>query len=307
MPPRLIDRGGRVLKKGDHVQVSNDLEMVKSTFENHADLAWNEHSIGPLLGMQGIVMQLDSEDSTVKVKFSVSDKGMGEHRYWFPVCTLYPAGEAPGVATTSSELLVKLFEDDTFKDVTFKLADGETCAHKSVLVVGSSVFSAMFSNAMKEGRTGVVHLSDVSSASMRIFLRLIYTGCVEPKDWQGCQEDGSGSAEELPLDLLLEVTKLGKKYMVANVINDAVEALKARLKKCAPKAETDADMFQIIFSAGIREDLGAVRIAAVEVAKTNSVIHRMYNHESLRPEVQAELQGIWPRPQPAPKRARRLA
>lgn len=223
-------------------------------------------------------------------------------KHWFPVLALCPPGAAPGASvsgTTSLEWTDKLFEDDTFKDVTFKLADGEVRAHKNVLVAGSSVFAAMFSNPMKEAQTSIIDLSAVRSASMRVFLRLLYTGLVEPRDW-------NEPSEKVPLELLLEVAKLGKMYMVANVIDDSVEALKARLTESSPQAELDSETFQTIFSASIREDFGAVRSAAVDLSKTNPVIRLMYDGHRLHPDVQTELQGIWPLQRPAPKRARRL-
>eukprot|EP00929_Paragymnodinium_shiwhaense_P107988 TRINITY_DN74321_c0_g1_i1.p1 TRINITY_DN74321_c0_g1~~TRINITY_DN74321_c0_g1_i1.p1 ORF type:complete len:378 (+),score=78.53 TRINITY_DN74321_c0_g1_i1:139-1272(+) len=80
-----------------------------------------------------------------------------------------------------------LFEEDELKDVTFKLADGEERAHRNILMGASEVFGGMFKFNMRETREGLVELPDVDRISMRVFLRLIYTGHVDPSDWTpGC-------------------------------------------------------------------------------------------------------------------------
>jgi len=78
----------------------------------------------------------------------------------------------------------RMFEDpDGDKDVTFKLSDGEECAHKVILKAASEVFAGMFQQDMREKTRGVVELLDTSRVAMRVFLRLIYTGNVNPADW----------------------------------------------------------------------------------------------------------------------------
>eukprot|EP00929_Paragymnodinium_shiwhaense_P104930 TRINITY_DN69762_c0_g1_i1.p1 TRINITY_DN69762_c0_g1~~TRINITY_DN69762_c0_g1_i1.p1 ORF type:complete len:386 (-),score=78.37 TRINITY_DN69762_c0_g1_i1:115-1272(-) len=72
---------------------------------------------------------------------------------------------------------------DENKDVTFKLADGEEHAHKNILMAASEVFAGMFKQGMREKQEGVIELPDVSRIAMKVFLRLLYTGHVDPADW----------------------------------------------------------------------------------------------------------------------------
>ena len=59
----------------------------------------------------------------------------------------------------------------------------------------------------------------------------------------------------------------------------------------APKKECDAEVFQAIFSASIREDLPAVRTAAVEVAKTSATIRSMYDKHDLQESIHKRFPG----------------
>ena len=88
----------------------------------------------------------------------------------------------------------------------------------------------------------------------------------------------------------LEVARLGKRYLVDSVIRATTEALKKRLQDHAPK-ECDAEVFQAIFSASIREDLPAVRTAAVEVAKTSATIRSMYDKHDLQESIHKRFPG----------------
>merc|ERR1711964_482146 len=90
----------------------------------------------------------------------------------------------------------RMFLDED-KDVLFKLADGEERAHKVVLKAASEVFSGMFKHGMRENAEGVVELPDVSRAAMRVFLRLIYTGHVDPSDWGQAEKVETSSAKVL--------------------------------------------------------------------------------------------------------------
>merc|ERR1711957_79824 len=66
----------------------------------------------------------------------------------------------------------------------------------------------------------------------------------------------------LPLDILLEVAALAKKYMVGSVSSMATQALKQRLLQA--KRDSCGDTFERIMSASVTGDLGAVRMAALE-------------------------------------------
>jgi len=309
MPPSGVsDRSGRTLKKGDTVQVTKRRALLDAfIFMDDYPVCPSEDEVARCLGEQGVVIDTDDEDRDVYIRFPWHDGHNDGH--WLPALVLHPI-DGHLVQHTSQmaslEWTELLYEDDNFKDVSLKLADGELRVHRCVLAARSSVFAAMFSCTMKESHTGVVEIPNVRTAPMRVFLRLLYTGLVDSKDWHGAQDVGEQLADKMPLEMLLEVAKLSKFYMVASVTTDAIQALKSRLADLSPKSKKDVDVFQTIFSAGIREDFGAMRIAAVEVAKASPIIREMYDSQRLQPEVQSELLGIWPPPPPKPKRVRRL-
>lgn len=205
---------------------------------------------------------------------------------------------APGNDLSESiplELSEKLFQDDEFKDVTFKLDDGEVQAHRNVLAATSCVFKAMLSSPMTEARTGEIRIPNVQVATMRTFLRLLYTGQVESADWT--RADDSKPSNKVPIQIMLDLARLARQYMVDAVIQLVVEAVKNRLAE-----EHDTTTIQVILAAAISENLGAIRVAAMEAARASQKMRELYDKQDLQPAVQAELQAIWP---PAPRSMKR--
>lgn len=268
------------------------------------------------LGRVGEVIELDKGDRSANVEFHSCDDQRDSETWWFPAAVLDPpdGGHEDLVATIPLELTERLFHEERFKDVVFKLADGEIGAHRSVLAAASSVFASMFSTQMKETRSGEVDLLDVKLTSMRVLLRLLYTGHVHPSDWAGAASGPASSSpapaavpsavganpEAMPLGLLLEVVRLARRYMIDSVTRVAVEALKGRLKE----AKEDPRTIEAISAAAIAADLGAVRMAAIEAAKMSRSLRKLYEDGELCAEVAAELQAIWTPRAPAAKRAR---
>lgn len=196
------------------------------------------------------------------------------------------------------ELNERLLSDPT-KDVTFELADGREYAHRAVLAAASDVWGRMLGSTMQE-RNGVIRMPDVDCVAMRVFLRLIYTAHIDPADWG--KGDSADNNTKLPVELLLQVAKLAKRYMVDAVLSIATQALKARLTEL--KARGLVLTFEKILSAAIKTDLSAVRMAALDLARTFQALKVRYNRKELQPEVLAELQAIWPTPKVSRKRAR---
>merc|ERR1719321_822615 len=100
--------------------------------------------------------------------------------WWFPPSVFDPPDQGDKTAAESMimDLNEQLFQNQQLMDVTFKLQDGEVCAHQSVLAAGSSAFAGMFTSSMKEKHSGVVELPSVKQATMKVLLRLLYTGHV---------------------------------------------------------------------------------------------------------------------------------
>jgi len=261
------------------------------------------------------------------------------------------------------DMYEQLFNTKRFEDVLFVLADGTEGAHKVVLAAASEVFAAMFEQPMQELQSGKVELRGVKWVTMRVFLRLLYTGRVDPADWQdqsqdndlgqdgrpkeaedraeeeyedavdddsisedsGENEDTDEAAEEknepaaeaaelepeksgarrhieVPLEILCEVAGLAQKYMVDNVMQLAIEALKVRLQKAV--VDKNVPVFEEIMAVAIAMGLGAVRTAAAQVARKSKAVWKRYDAKQLRSEVQLELQAVWPPPRPSGKTRR---
>lgn len=281
------------MKDNDVVRVMGERDVLAIFFDNSGIIV--PEDLDACVGKYGKVLETDTSDSSAKVDIS----GITKH-YWFPVAGL----ESPDSAMTTQgilgnrlsesiplELTEQLFQDDRFKDITFKLDDGEVRAHRNVLAASSCVFRAMLSGSMTEARTGDITISNVQGASARTFLRLLYTGQVDPVDWKESCADDSKPSNKVPLQVLLELARLAKQYMVDGVIQLVVEAAKNRL---AEAGDHDTETIQVVLAAAISEDLGAIRAAAIEAAKGSRNMRELYEKQDLLPAVQAELQAIWP-------------
>jgi len=299
-PAKMRDRTGRVLSRGMAVRVISDISSVQAHMEDvmETPLAWDT-PLAKELGKVGTVRQLDSKDRTAKILFTESQK-----EWWFPIATVEPPegnSSLNDIADLSVlQLVDRLWEDHSTKDVTFKVTDGEVQAHKCVLAAASPVLSSMFSGPMLESRTASVELPQVDQVTMRVFLRLLYTGAIDIRDWAGSARDRSKEADELPLVLLLGVLRVAKKYLADSVTKLVVEVLKTRLAQASGIPET----VETILAASIAEDIGALRMASIQVAKQSEAMRERYETGELRPEVEAELQALWPPRRPQLKRAR---
>lgn len=287
------DRHGRGFGVGDHVRVAlGQLDHITTIeeFESLGPDGWDFGMIGTL-GAEGAAEEdpdPDEEDKLAWVAVSF-DRKIGDRRQWcYRPAQLELVDATVAVPQVQLDLYDKLLEDNNFHDVTFKLADGEERAHKSVLAAASNAFATMFALPMQEGATGTVTLSDVPTAAMRVFLRLLYSGGVKSKDWHSAASD----EDIMPLQILLDVVALARKYVVDNVLEVTIEALKRRLHS----SKEDVSVYTEIFAAAIAMDLGAVRVAAIDVARMSAAVRQHYDQMRLKPEVQFELRGLWPPP-----------
>lgn len=357
---------GRKLAVGDRVRVKFG---IKCPTHNWGKV--NPGEVGTIISITG---------KKCKVDFPTACKWTGVLK------------EMEYMGNPAGELLMGMYEnllkDRNFADVTFVLSDGEELAHRAVLAASSDVFAAMFMHSMREEQARKVELPDVKCATMRIFLRLLYTGHIDPHDWQDAgkdvdldhrtdatcrspkntrdenrgganpcdsdENDGPGQAagashaqavaagdtttngqdededsedeededededdeyatgddedeiagadeKKVPLDALFDVTGLSKKYMVERVLQSTIEALKSRLHRAW--VHGDMVVFEDIMASAINMDIGAVRIAAMELARKSRALRKAFNARKLRPEVQLELQALWPPPVRKAKRA----
>lgn len=79
--------------------------------------------------------------------------------------------------------LSTMYQDDTFKDVTFVFGPGASImAHKTVLATRSKVFHSMFANDMKEKQDGVVMIEDFGMIAFEKFIKYLYTNEIDNLD-----------------------------------------------------------------------------------------------------------------------------
>jgi len=97
-----------------------------------------------------------------------------------------------------------------------------------------------------------------------------------------------------PLEVLLSLAMLGKKYMVKSIASMTNQVLKARLAEA--KCDGAIDAFQQVLAGAIAHDLCAVRLAALDGAKDFAKLRAAYDAGELKPEVANQLEAIWSPP-----------
>ena len=202
------------------------------------------------------------------------------------------------------------FADDERKDVTLQLPDGtEVLAHGSLLMAASPVFKAMLSHDMEEKQRHVIKLPGFSRAEVRFFLRLVYTGGVEPGEWDDeCSaaakpESAAGirdgplvtDPEKPPLSLLCGGFSFGKQYMFEDVALFILEKIQGRLAE---------DTLDYILALAIREDVTSLRLASLRLAQESASIRQRVemDQDSFAPQVLHELRPIFQNAMPVRKR-----
>jgi len=219
----------------------------------------------------------------------------------------------------------RLYEDQTLKDVEITLCDGERVMADSLMLKTSSpVFRAMLTHDMRERQTMSLQIDDCPARHFRFFLRLLYTGQMNPGDWladaaerqgphtglqnsqatldsplhhsifasQGFKGASKGkgkgwqsSHQVPPLEFLLAAAMLAKKYQVEWLLAVLVDVVKQRLTE---------QSFERILTAAIQIDLSPVRLCALEFARSNTTIRSRYNSGSYSSELMFEMQAVFP-------------
>jgi len=201
----------------------------------------------------------------------------------------------------------KLYEDQTLKDVEITLCDGETVMADSLLLKNSSpVFRAMLTHDMRERQTMSLQIDDCPARHFRFFLRLFYTGQMNPGDWLQDAAERQGphtglqtsqpaldsplhhsifASQVPPLDSLLAAAMLAKKYQVEWLLVVLVDVVKERLTE---------QSFERILTAAIQIDLSPIRLCALEFARNSTSIRSRYNSGSFPSELMFEMQAVFP-------------
>lgn len=87
----------------------------------------------------------------------------------------------------------RLLDDDELKDVTIEFSDGTLRAHSSILSSASEAVKGILRNGTaRESKTLTWREHDLKVG--RFFLRLLYTGCVEERDWAEPEPSAAAAA-----------------------------------------------------------------------------------------------------------------
>lgn len=125
---------------------------------------------------------------------------------------MQPQGD--GLQCLSSDLQ-QLLQGTVACDITLECEDGQQGAHRTILAARSPVFRTMLEQPMQESQKGIVSMSDVDLACMRLFLTYIYCGTV------AADIDDKG---------LWALTSLAHKYDVQGLLLECTRRWQAKLE-----------------------------------------------------------------------------
>jgi len=154
-----------------------------------------------------------------------------------------------------------------YSDFTILCGTKKYSAHRVVLASKSLVFKAMFSNVMRETKTGNVKIVDAESEIVEEFLRFIYTGEV-----QNLKKNAAGLftiadkydvgdlkmltehylIEKITIMNVLEQYRLGKMLNSNSIVDSCVDTMKlqkADIWKTANDFAKDCETFPELYSA----------------------------------------------------------
>eukprot|EP00933_Yihiella_yeosuensis_P028118 TRINITY_DN21920_c0_g1_i1.p1 TRINITY_DN21920_c0_g1~~TRINITY_DN21920_c0_g1_i1.p1 ORF type:complete len:324 (+),score=42.37 TRINITY_DN21920_c0_g1_i1:108-974(+) len=244
-------------------------------------------------GLQGIIHRRRTTSNKIVV-FLITPHGQRIEKDFFaknlaPVKAKQPRESASkqeeGVRPEVARIWEKMLEHGKSKDVKLVCADGaEVWAHGSILSVASDVFQSMLASKMVEGQSQEIDVGSYSAKQLEFILGLLYTGQVDDDEDGGTDKATNAKTR---LELVLAATSFFKKYMIGSFLTWMVACLKDSL---------DVGNFQEILRFAISEDIAPVRWSCVKYAEQTSEIKSNYERKVYAPEVQWELQALWPEP-----------
>lgn len=159
--------------------------------------------------------------------------------------------------------LDKLFDIETYSDLTIILDSGETIkAHKIILASRSSVFEAMLTSSMLEASLNEVHINGYSYDAVRSMLMYLYTGKLKTDNQH-----------------IMELLYLAGLYR----LNGLKIIIQIELEKCI-----DEDNLEAIWDAAIENEAIELREKCIEFCwKNMDSIRKVY--PSLPSELKAEV------------------
>jgi len=177
---------------------------VKSKDNPELDAAFvqmNQNSRIKKFGAVGhLLPEAVGDELEVHVKFELFSPNPGVTKAGRGIETLRGGGEA-------LENFGGLLETGDNSDFVIKVKKGvrsymQIKVHKAILGARSSVFQTMLGSGMKEARTGILTITDLSPATVKIMLQFIYTGELED-GWKYVAEELVEASNKYDLPLLL--------------------------------------------------------------------------------------------------------
>lgn len=155
----------------------------------------------------------------------------------------------------------RLLRRDTDKDVEIMLSDGSVWGHSIILSANSDAIAGILKHGVAAEQKKL-HWEDYTKVTGRFVLRLMYTGTVDPEEWNNDCNDAPNSEDEIPLQLLLDALAIAKVYLVENVLASITEALANHI---------GVDNFDDIMRCAIKYDVTALRLSCLQfVEETKS-------------------------------------
>lgn len=163
-------------------------------------------------------------------------------------------------------LYEKLLADDESKDLEIEMSDGVVRAHSIVLCASSDAIAGMLrGGSAATSPQKRISWREHSVEVGRFFLRLLYTGTVDEKDWNqggGARRDGE---TDVPVRLLMGSLSIAKVYIITPLICPLTETIKKRLA---------VNTFDTICASAIKADVMPLRHYCMKYAEDDHLEKR---------------------------------
>lgn len=195
---------------------NNSLSPVSVTFKMEVHLM-NKDSWTSLLALDETEEVIESKEIVEINSNSVSPKRIfikNRFNILIKIKEYYERKEVDAIICS----WVRMFYDEHFKDVTFKIGEESVMAHRCILASRSQVFNAMLKNETREKTSGIVELKDTSMKVFKLFLEFLYTNHI--RDMDDCADGLLALADKYDIQCLKDQCEqcIGEKINRKNAI-----------------------------------------------------------------------------------------
>lgn len=100
----------------------------------------------------------------------------------------YDNKTAASASSSLKEAMFDLYQNKKFCDVTIQTKSSSFPVHKNVLCARSLVFSAMFDADLKEKRSGIIEILDLTDDTIQRMLSFMYSDSVKDLEWDSAMK-----------------------------------------------------------------------------------------------------------------------